>query len=365
MSLEVITQQITEVLGCIGNGETFMDAIRDDMYTPESVKQMGATVRTNVRSGDRLVVEDSRPNAESFPFMDLDGGDCKPEACTVDGSIRTPTWDLGLLGCDTEICLLKLPELVLEFFGDWRYTDADLTNGAMQSRIVAYMQSKFIENQILANKRAAFFGDVDSASNLFNGTDGYLKILEAGDNHVEIANNAELTYAEQMMTFEEVVAILDAQYMLLASKPGFNEANYEFRMTNFMATAYWNGLRNLRRNGATLPDGCCVSADDFTRGAIKKSNLAFEDIPIRVDYDLDYLIENITVLNGGGGTNARVNPNISLLARPQDLYIGTTKMDRIGSNKIILDEPENQLILRGMSYFGTLVPFADRVSLAI
>lgn len=365
MSLEVITGQIEDTLQCIGTGESFIDAIRDEMYSPESVEALGATIRSGVRSGSRLIIDDSQPNAEAFSFVDLEGNDCKPAACSVDGSIRAPEWDLGLLACDVEICLITLPELVLEFFGDWRFTDADLANGAVQGGVVEFMKKKFLENQVLANKRAAFFGDKDSPSALFNGMDGYIKRLEASSNHIEIPENDAATYAEQVLTFDRVVEILDAQFMALSQQIGWNQEGYVFRMSNFMANVYWNGLRNLRRNGEQLPDGCCINVDDFVRGSIRKENLAYEDIPIVVDYDLDYLIENIGVLNGGAGANARTTPNISLLARPNDLYIGVSKDDRLHTNKIILDEPENKLILRGMGYFGTLVPFDNRVSLAI
>lgn len=365
MNLTLLNSQLSNLLVKIGQGETIMDAVRDELYSPENVKDSGVTVRTGVRNGQALIIDDSKPNAESFGFMDLSNGSCKPDSCEVDGSIRAPKWELGLLGCDTTLCLLKLPNLVFEFFAEEKWTDAELKNGVLQSRILAYIQYKFIENQKLADKRAVYFSDKDSDSKYLNGIDGVFKLLSAEDNHIAISQNDEDTNEEQTMTFDEVAAVLDEQFNKLQEQPKFNADEYTFRLTNRMAMPYLRGLQALKRAGEQLPDGCCVDASAYTGGVIRKEDLAFNGIPIKIDYDWDFLIENLPALNGGSLNNARVHPNISLLARDKDIYLGTTRENRIGSNTVIIDHVNNVLIMRGLSYVGALIPFPERVSLAI
>lgn len=316
-------------------------------------------VITGVRHGNRVPILKGGANYESFPFNDMT--DCAKPECDVSDEYSTAMWNLGLIECRVPICMRTFDENFLLFWNQYKQItpDPDLNTAFLQ-----YLTDKFMENLRAAKWRAAYFGDTNSASNLFNGIDGFFTQGEANPAQlIDIAQNAEATYQAQKMTGQEVYDLLKQMYNEAGDQPWFDETILEFRIPRIMATKL---VQMLNDAGDLSQYNCdCINPQGITgRRVFTIDGLTMFGIPVLVHKEWDGVINGTSELNGGGGNNARVNPNRAFLTYRDNLLIGTSETEALSYFDIFYDKKDNMIYMDGGSYIGASIPLVDEYILA-
>lgn len=316
-------------------------------------------VVTGVRNGNLVPILKGGANYESFPFNTM--ANCNKPSCDIADEYSTYKWDLGLIECRVPICMRTFDENFLIFWNEYRQItpDPDLNTAFLQ-----YLTDKFRENLRAAMWRVAYFGDTASASNLFNGFDGFFTQGEANpDQLINIPKNAGATYALQQMTGQEVYDLLASMYTEAGEQPWFDETILEFRIPRIMATKLVTWLNGLADSSMYNCD--CLNPQAITgRRVFTVDGLRLFGLPVLVHKEWDGVINGTSELNGGGGANARVNPNRAFLTYRDNLLIGTSETEALEYFDIFYDKMTNQIYLDGGSYIGAAIPLIDEYILA-
>lgn len=315
-------------------------------------------VITGVRNGGTIPIVLSTPNPDSFPFVDPTS--CAPTDCDVPLEFSGKKWDLGLIECRVPICMRTFNENFLRFFNAWKNVhqgEPDLSNALLD-----YVEQVFTKNLTLSSWRASWFGDKNSGSAYYDGIDGFFTQAEAGGGIViDITENAEATYPLQLSTLtgEDVYNYLDAMYESAANLPWFDPSILEFRITRTMGSKLISWLNKNGDKGV----GCeCLNSQSIVaRRTFNLENIGFYGIPVRVETEWDDIINYSTVLNGGGGNAARVNPHRAILTYRENLLIGTNSMETLESLDLWYSKDDKKIYLEGSAYLGASIPMDDYV----
>lgn len=317
------------------------------------------TVMTGVRNGNLIPIITTQANYESFPFNDQT--DCSKPTCDVNETYSTFKWNLGLIECRVPICMRSFEEDFLKFWNEYKQVtnDPDL-NTALLQRII----DVFTMNMRAAMWRVVYFGDTASSSNLFDGFDGFF--VQAGANPsqvIDITENSGGTFAAQKMTGEEVYNLLISMYDQAASEVWFDPARLEYRITRQMAASLVSFLNGLTDRS---PYNCeCLVAGQITSArTFMLEGLRVNGIPVLVHQEWDGVINGTSELNGGGGTNPRVDPNRAFLTYRDNLLIGTSNTESLEYFDIFYDKLTNKIYLDGGAYIGAGIPLIDEYIVA-
>lgn len=304
-----------------------------------------------VRHGNLVPIIKTSTNYESFPFNDPTS--CEKPECELTDEFSTHRWDLGLIECRVPICMRTFDENFLKFWNEYRQiaNDPDLTTAFLQ-----YLAGKFQENHRAAMWRTIYFGDTASASTLFNGFDGFFAQAEAiPENVISIEQNTGATFAQQKMTGQQVYELLEDMYLRASEKAWFDESILEFKIPLFMANAL---ITMLNQAGDLSQYNCdCINPDTIVgRRRFTVDGLRMFGLPVSVHKEWDGVINGTAELNGGGGANARVNPNRALLTYKSNLLIGTSETQALSYFDIFYDKKDNKIYMDGGSYIGAAIP---------
>lgn len=314
---------------------------------------------TDVRTGQIVPILKDNPNPDSFPFVN--DAACVITECDVAQEFSSKTWDLGLIECRVPICLRTFSEDFLRFFNVYRHTQEGELN--LDDAILEFITGKFTKNHLLAEWRASWFGDTASLSALYNGIDGFFAQAEANAGLViDITQNAGLTFADQKVTGEQVYEYLMAAYDEATNYPWFDPSLFEFRVTRSMSLPL---VAWLNRQGNLAPNNCaCIDPTSaVARPDFLVEGLTINGIPVKTVQAWDSIINYSTVLNGGGGVNARVKPNRAILTYRSNLLIGTSETNALQSFDIWYDKTDKKVYLEGSSYIGAQIPLDEYILL--
>lgn len=347
----------------------FSKLVFEKVFLPKDFNQSEAfSIVTGVRNGNVLPLLRDVPNYESFPFVD--SSSCDIPLCDQTHDYSGRKWELGLLECRTEICLRTFDEKFLVFWNQYKMVNltGDETSGAvarhLKTALLQYIVDNIKRDLNAAKWRAAYFGDKASDSKYFNGIDGFFVQAEANANNVvAIAKNNEGTYAEQVMTGEEIYNTL-VQMEEKRENQLWESTTERIEMTKLMAqklAGYLNRLDSQKCCGAgfEIDPTKIVGAKTF-----RYDNISFHGVPIIAIGEWDGIINNTSALNGGGGAAARVQPNRILWTSKDNLLVGTQEIDDLTMFEVIYDKVSRKVLIDAGAYLGAGIPF-DNYVLAI
>ena len=313
---------------------------------------------TGVRTGNVVPILKDVPSPDSFPFVDETS--CATTECDITQEFSDFKWDLGLIECRVPVCLRTFNENFLRFFNVWRHTQEDEPD--LNSAMIQFMTEKFNKNLLLSEWRATWFGDKASASAFYNGIDGFWTLAEAGAgaNSVAITQNAGATFALQAVTGEEVYNYLIEMYDLASLQPWFDPSSLEYRITRSMSVKLVAFLNKLGKN-APMNCECIDPSRAVLSNVYMLEGLTINGIPVVTHSEFDDIINFSAELNGGGGVNARVNPNRAILTFRQNLLIGTSETDALNSLDVWYDKTDKKVYIEGSSYVGSALPMNEYI----
>lgn len=323
----------------------------EDAYENSNLAQEHEII-TGVRTGHVIPILNNTPNPDSFPFVDETS--CETEECDVGAEWSARRWELGLMECRVGICLRSFNENFLKFFNVYRQTQEGEPN--LDSALLNFINDRFVSNLVIAEWRAAYFGDKTSGSALYNGIDGFFAQATANADHVvTIDENAGATFAEQAIGGEAAYNYLIEMYDRAGDYEWFDPDMMEFRVTRSMAAKIVTWLNRL---GLKAPMNCeCIDPNRATaRPGFNIEGLTINGIPVRTYKEWDTIINHSTELNGGGGDAARVDPHRAILTFRDELLIGTSETDALQSFDIWHSKDDKKVYLEGSSYLGAAIP---------
>lgn len=318
------------------------------------------TVVTGVRNGALVPIIDMEPNYNAFPFIDAES--CDTTECDLNMNYSGKKWELGLISCRVPICLRTFNDNFLVFWGQYKMLNpAKVDRVYLRTALLQYITDLLVNSFEIAKWRVEYFGSKASASTLLNGFDGWFAQAAAVSSLVvPIAKNDALTYALQQMTGQEVYDTLLAMEAKYLEQEWAGEKPMEYRMSKKMAmtlAAFMNQLK----------DGACcdgverLNPDNIGSRFYDYNKLAFHGIPIKVMPEWDKIINNVTALNGGGGTAARVDPNRVLLINKQNLLIGTEEREMLKMLDIFYDKKDKKVYFDLEAYLGASIPLREYI----
>jgi len=320
------------------------------------------TILTGIRNGNVIPILSENPNPESFPFNNAT--DCTVPDCDLEIKGSTHKWETGLIECRVGVCLRTFEEDFRKFFnGNVNDFDEDTNSALMQ-----YLVNQFKMNFNIAKWRVAYFGEkakIGASANFYNGFDGFLIQQQANPTQIiDITQNAGVDFtAQKTITGLDIYNYLVAMDTLYSEQIWNEGGALEYRMTKLTAqilSNYMNGLKD-----KTCCDGVeIVNPDNIGMKSYGLNNLSFRGIPIRVIPEWDFLINNASGLNGGGGNNARQNPHIIMLTYANNLLVGTESIDSLEHFDLWYERKDKKIYMEGGARFGTGVPL-DNFILAI
>ena len=236
----------------------------------------------------------------------------------------------------------------------------------MNQAYIAYMVERFKKNHLLALWRTAWFSDSSSTSNYLNGFDGLFVQAEANpDQVITISENtagsgsgSACSYADQAIEGSAAYEYLELMYEKAMSQAWFDDTTAEFQVTRSFAAPLINWLN---RQEKKVPTNCeCIDpATGEQRRSFSLQGFQFNGIPVKVRHSWDRIIGGMTALNGGGANTCRVQPHRAILARKNNLLVGTSETDALESFRMFYHEKDNKIYIDGSSYVGSGIPKED------
>jgi len=305
-------------------------------------------------NGKLLPVLNNRANPNSFAFMD--DNTCDTPECDVEIKATSYQWELGMIGCRVPICLANFS---VDFMAWWGINKKIFNEEDVNSIVANYLRDKFLMNYNLAKYRVAYLGDKSSVSPYLANVNGFVTQMKAIPSQVvTFTQNAGANYtAQQNYTGLDVYNYLVAMDEKRLGQY-WNVGAIEITMTELVARKLVNYLNGLKDKD------CCdgierLNADSIATRSFSIDNLAFRGMPIVVKRELDELINGNTALNGGGGNNARVNPNIIIMSYRENMLVGTPDEKHLDSFRMWYSEDENKIFMEAKAYLGAGVPLND------
>lgn len=341
----------------------FNQAIVNDISVDNEI-EAEKTVLYGVNNGDVVPVIEKNDDYTMFPVADE--ATCGTESCDLDTNFSAVKWDLALIKCKTAICLNSFSREFLHFFNTKRKFDE---NPDLDQLLLQYLGEQFKQGLENAKWRRAYFADQASTSPLLDGANGFFVKADAsavvGENKIEITKNAGTTAVLQRMTGEEVYELLTDMFELASYHSWFNPIAFQFEISWQMATAYSNWLNKLGHNA---PANCqCISADGVVKANVYTlDNLYFNGIPVKGRKAFDGVISQVPELNGNNVAGAaKEAPNRAILAKNENMLVGTSDEDQLTFFKIWHNEDDEKIYMRGGSYIGAAFPKVNELILAI
>lgn len=318
------------------------------------------SVVTGVRNGSLVPILSDVPNYESFPFVDASS--CDTTECDLNSNYSAYKWELGLISCRIPLCLRTFNDNFLIFWNQYKMLNpAKVTTQYLRTALLQYLTNMVKNNLEAAKWRVEYFADKASTSPLFNGFNGWFTQMEANAGLiVPITKNTALTYADQKLTGQEVYDTLVAMEELYLQQEwaGTKPVTYKMTKLNAMTLAsYMNSLKDT---------ACCdgverLNPDNIQSKTFFFDRLSFHGIPIEVMPEWDAVINNTAELNGGGGTNPRVNPNRIILTSKDNLLIGTEERDMLNMLDIFYEKKDKKVYIDAEAYLGAAVPLKEYI----
>lgn len=313
------------------------------------------TVVTGVRNGSLVPIITNQPNYNAFPF--IDASSCDTTECALSATYSAMKWNLGLISCRVPICLRTFNDNFLIFWGQYKMLNpAKVDSVYLKTALLQYITNLVSESLEAAKWRVEYFAEDGHASPLLNGFDGWFAQAEAVPGLVvPIPKNDALTYALQQMTGQEVYDLLLEMEQLYLTQEWAGMLPVEFRITKKMAMTLAAFLNTLKDSA------CCdgverINPDNVGTRFFYFDKMTFHGIPIMPMPEWDAVINNVTALNGGGGTAARDNPNRALLIAKTNLLIGTEEKDMLSMLDIFYDKVSKKVYIDAEAYLGAAIP---------
>lgn len=318
------------------------------------------TVVTGVRHGSLVPIIDMEPNYEAFPFIDAES--CDTTECDLNMNYSGKKWDLGLISCRVPICLRKFNDNFLIFWNNYKMLNPGKVDRVyLKTALLQYITDLLVNSFEIAKWRVEYFGDKGSSSPLLNGFDGWFAQAAAvTDLVVPIAKNSGANFAAQQMTGQEIYDLLLEMEELYLEQEWAGDKPMEYRMTKKMAMTLAAFLNKLKDSS------CCDGIERLNPDAVGTKTfyydkLAFHGIPIKPMPEWDKIINKVGVLNGGGGTNARVDPNRVLLINKSNLLIGTEEREMLKMLDIFYDKKDKKVYFDLEAYLGAAIPLREYI----
>lgn len=318
------------------------------------------TVVTGIRNGSLLPIISDVPNYESFPFVD--SSSCDTTECDLNSNYSAYKWELGLISCRIPICLRQFDDNFLIFWNSYKMLNPAKVDGAyLRTALLQYLTDMVRNNLQAAKWRVEYFADKTSTSPLLNGFNGWFTQMEGNASQVvTIAKNSAATYAEQKQTGQEVYDTLVEMEDLYLSQDWAGTKPVTFKMTKLQAMALSSYMNNLKDTA------CCdgverLNPDNVTSKTFFFNRLSFHGIPIEVMQEWDGVINGVAELNGGGGINARVNPNRIILTSKDNMLIGTEEKEQLTLFDIFYDKVSKKVYMDAEAYLGAGVPLKEYI----
>lgn len=291
-------------------------------------------VVTGVQTGDVVPIIDDSVNYESFPFISQTA--CTSASCDLGITFSGKKWTLGLIGCKIPICMKS-------FTADFRYffnTNYQvLHNLDMNSQLLMYLESKFLNNFNGSKYRVAYFADTTSGSNLLNGFDGFFTQAEAGE-------GIKYEFNQVNPTGEEAYAALEQAYADYMTADWSDRQNVVWKMTRKMASLivrWMNGLKD-----KSMYNCECFSPDGITalRTYTLEGALSIFGIPVEIERDLDGVISQMGM----------DRPYRALLTYRNNMLIGTQEEENLSEFDIWYNKDTKEVIIEGEALIGSMLP---------
>ena len=322
------------------------------------------TVMTGIRNGNLIPILSSNYNPEAFPFND--SNNCDVPVCDLgDMPVGSHKWKTGLIECKVGICMRSFNDDFRKF---WNDNVNDFGGEAdIQSALVQYLVNQFRGSFNLAKWRTSYFGDeafAGASAQYYNGFNGFFVHAEAlaPTNVVEITQNAGATYTDQKnITGLDIYNYLVAMVDIYADQVWNEGGQLEFRMTKLTAQKLMNYFNRLQDKT------CCGNLEILNPAGVQGSklatidNMSFDGYPIRVVNEWDYLINEASGLNGGGGNNARLNPHRILFTYANNLVVGTESTESLDHFDVWYNRDDKKIYLEGGARLGAGIPLNNYV----
>ena len=318
------------------------------------------SVVTGVRNGSLVPILSDVPNYESFPFVDA--SNCDTNECDLNSNYSAHKWELGLISCRVPICLRSFNQDFLIFWNQYKMLNpAKVTNQYLKTALLQYITNLVKNNLEAAKWRVEYFADKASTSPLFNGFNGWFVQMEANQSLVvPIAKNSAATYALQKQTGQEVYDTLVEMEELYLQQDWAGTKPVTFKITKLQAmtlASYMNSLKD---------KSCCdgverLNPDNIQSKTFFYDKLSFHGIPLEVMPEWDAVINGTAELNGGGGANARVNPNRIILTSKDNMLIGTEERDMLTMLDIFYEKKDKKVYIDAEAYIGAAVPLKEYI----
>jgi len=306
---------------------------------------------SQVRAGSKVPILEDNDDYGSFPFTE---GNCQLPECSIDDNFSEFTWDIQKIGCKVTICMENFANDFLVFFNTWKKMNEDDIETALVQFIIERFQAKHKKAEI----RVAYFGDTSADSTLVNGMDGFfvqMQALATADNTVAITQNGGVTVGAQTITDGEVVYnYLAAMYDKAAVQPWFLVEKMVWRMDRGLVNALVGWLN---RQSDLKGISCdCIDPEKVTSARVYTAdNLSVFGIPVEP-------MPFLAAMKASGAdyydslTGLYVDKNRIILSRKENMMLGYEMEETFKSFKVIFDEIEDEIIIKGSSLFGVGVP---------
>ena len=313
------------------------------------------TVVTGVRNGSLTPIITQQPNYNAFPFINAES--CVMTECDINATYSGVKWDLGLISCRVPICLRQFNDQFLIFFNQYKMLNPAKVDAVyLKSALMQYVTNLVAISLEAAKWRVGYFADDGVASPLLNGFDGFFALASAVPGLViQIAKNDAANFALQQMTGQEIYDLLIQMENLYLDQEWAGREPVEFRLTKKMAMTLASFMNRLK-------DGTCcngverINPDNVALKTFFFDKMTFHGIPIMPMPEWDAVINNVTVLNGGGGTAKRVDPNRALLVAKTNLLIGTEEQDMLSMLDVFYDKRDKKVYIDAEAYLGAAIP---------
>lgn len=359
------TEAVVDLVESYTNADMleFNQAIVNDIVVDNEIETEKEFL-PGVKNGDVVPIIEKNDDYTMFPVADET--ECGTDECDLNVNLSAVKWDLALMKCKVGICLNKFSAEFLKFWNTYRKFD---DNPDLDQAILQYLGEQFKQGLENAKWRRAYFADNASDSKLLNGSDGFWTKADAaavvGENKITVTKNSGGTLAAQRMTGEEVYTLLGDMFDLATQHTWFNPIAFQYEITWQMATAYSNWLNKLGHNA---PANCqCISAEGVVKSNVYTlDNLYYNGVPVKARRAFDGVISQIPELNGNNVAGAaRVDPNRAILAKNENMLIGSSDEDQLTFFKIWHNEDDEKIYMRGGSYIGASFPKVNELILAI
>ena len=288
-------------------------------------------------------------------FETLDQGSCKLPTCEIADEWSEFRWKVGKIGCELVICMESFTTDFNRFFNTWVKNNEDDVNSA----IVQFIAERFQSKHVKAEARVYFFADSTVTNKLINSTDGVFSqaIARATANaelRVEITQNQGATAEQQMLTGEQVYNYLAEAYNKMSITEDFDPSNSSFLVDRQNANALVGWLNSLADLKGVSCD--CIDPEKVTKSRVFTwDNTTLFGIPLKV-YNFQAMMKGAGDPYYDVATGLYIHRNVFLLVRNENILLGYELEETLSSFKIIYDEREEEVVIKGRSKLAPGLP---------